>query len=57
MRIKNKKLNESEKLLSILNLLDERETNDIKKEYLGNIIKRLERRIGKEDVNEKETNE
>ena len=57
MRTKSKNLNESEKILSILNILDDREANLEKKEHLSNIIRKLEKRLGKEDVNKERTNE
>lgn len=57
MRTKSKNLNESEKILSILNILDDREVNLEKKEHLSNIIQKLEKRLGKEDVNKERTNE
>ena len=57
MKNKIKNLNETEKLLCIYNILLDEERNSAKKEYISNIIERLDKRLGKEDAHDERTNE
>ena len=57
MKNKIKNMNETEKLLGILNLLEENESDINKREHFSNIIERLDKRIGKESVKKEGANE
>ena len=57
MKNKIKNMNETEKLLGILNLLEENESDINKREHFSNIIERLDKRIGKDSVKKEGTNE